>query len=345
MGSYNMKRIGYVDSLKGLSMLMVVAGHIIIFCALNYDNSFVRHIVLVNMPLFFFLNGLVLKQIPAGGAGVRINAIKKKATALLIPFFVWGALITVFRGATYTEFLSNYFKFGYWYLPVLFQLCLINYLCDIVLNHVPKKNVLIETIALFALTWVFFRFCTRFVPVDINCMIDYYQVIEYMPYFFLGILVGRFLIGENIMRHTSVWTTSLLILSIVGYMWWNCSTGSVATFVLRVCLILLIYAMFIAYDMCSSPCIKGIMSMLAQIGRHTLAIYMIQFFLFRYIDLHIPGTYLYDSHNLIAFFILVTVASLTVCYVCILIEKVIATSRLFSFVLLGRRFASVSKNN
>ena len=99
MGSYNMKRIGYVDSLKGLSMLMVVAGHIIIFCALNYDNSFVRHIVLVNMPLFFFLNGLVLKQIPSGGAGVRINAIKKKATALLIPFFVWGALITVFRGA------------------------------------------------------------------------------------------------------------------------------------------------------------------------------------------------------------------------------------------------------
>lgn len=55
-------RIGYIDSLKGLSMLMVVCGHIIIFCTLNHENEFIRHIVLINMPLFFFLNGLVIKQ-------------------------------------------------------------------------------------------------------------------------------------------------------------------------------------------------------------------------------------------------------------------------------------------
>lgn len=60
-------RIGYIDSLKGLSMLMVVVGHIIIFCTLNYDNEFVRHIVLINMPLFFFLNGLVVKRLQMGG--------------------------------------------------------------------------------------------------------------------------------------------------------------------------------------------------------------------------------------------------------------------------------------
>lgn len=67
MGSNIMNgRIGYIDSLKGFSMLMVVMGHIIIFCTLNYENVFVRHIVLINMPLFFFLNGLVVKMIGGG---------------------------------------------------------------------------------------------------------------------------------------------------------------------------------------------------------------------------------------------------------------------------------------
>ena len=76
--------------------------------------------------------------------------------------------------------------------------------------------------------------------------------------------------------------------------------------------------------------------MLALIGRHTLGIYMIQFFLFRYIDLHSIGTYLFESHNFIAFLALVSIVSLLVCYICIAIEKVIATSSLFSFILLGK---------
>lgn len=344
MGGNFMNRIGYIDSLKGLSMLMVVAGHIIIFCMLNYDNIFVKHIVLINMPLFFFLNGLVIKKISTGWSE-RVNAIKKRAVTLIMPFFAWGVLITIFRGATYGEFLSSYFKFGYWYLPVLFQLCLINYLCDVIVNHIPKKNILIETIILFALAWVFLRSCTRFIPTDINCLVDYYQIIEYLPYFFLGILVRRFSIGENIKNHISLWTTLLLILSVVCYIWWDCHSGDETMFVLRICLILLIFTIFIAYDKCGNICVDRMMSMLSQIGRHTLAIYMIQFFLFRYINLHILGTYLFDSHNLMAFFMLVTIVSLIVCYVCIGIEKVIATSKLFSFLLLGKRFASVSQNN
>lgn len=44
-----MKRIGYVDSLKGLSMLMVVAGHIIIFCALLIEK------VIATSRLFSFV--------------------------------------------------------------------------------------------------------------------------------------------------------------------------------------------------------------------------------------------------------------------------------------------------
>lgn len=64
MGRYNMtERIQYIDRLKGISMLMVVVGHLILFCEIGNDNQFSRHINLINMPLFFFLNVLVIRNI------------------------------------------------------------------------------------------------------------------------------------------------------------------------------------------------------------------------------------------------------------------------------------------
>lgn len=330
-------RIGYIDSLKGLSMLMVVVGHIIIFCTLNYDNEFVRHIVLINMPLFFFLNGLVVKRLQKGGGNLW-RTIWKKARSILIPFFAWGILISLFRGETYIEFLLSYFKFGYWYLPVLFQLCMVKCICDIVLNYIPQKNILIETILLFVLVWVFFRFCTRFIPADINIIIDYYQVIEYMPYFFLGIFVSRFALVENIKRYPSSWVSIIFLLSIVCYVWWSYNSDGLITFILRTSLILLIYTLFFIYDNNKKGATSFFNLVLATIGRHTLAIYMIQYFLFRYINLHAIGESLYDSNNQLALLIFVIIVSLVVCYICIGVEKVIATSKLFSFILLGKPY-------
>lgn len=57
------QRFVYIDRLKGLAMLMVVVGHIFVFCGLEYDNMFINHIVAINMPLFLFLNGLVTNGI------------------------------------------------------------------------------------------------------------------------------------------------------------------------------------------------------------------------------------------------------------------------------------------
>lgn len=34
------QRLEYIDQLKGLAMLLVVIGHIIVFCGLGYDNIF-----------------------------------------------------------------------------------------------------------------------------------------------------------------------------------------------------------------------------------------------------------------------------------------------------------------
>lgn len=44
-------RLAYIDRLKGLAMLMVVMGHLMIFCGLGYENPIIDSIVLVNLSL------------------------------------------------------------------------------------------------------------------------------------------------------------------------------------------------------------------------------------------------------------------------------------------------------
>ncbi len=64
------QRLQHIDQLKGLAMLLVLIGHVIVFCGLGYDNVFIKHIVMMNMPLFFFLNGLVTNKIDTKKGGV-----------------------------------------------------------------------------------------------------------------------------------------------------------------------------------------------------------------------------------------------------------------------------------
>lgn len=80
------KRLEYIDRLKGLAMIMVVAGHIIAFCGIGYNNIYMDNIVLINMPLFLFLNGLVVNK-PSMANGLWY--IRKKICQILIPFLAW----------------------------------------------------------------------------------------------------------------------------------------------------------------------------------------------------------------------------------------------------------------
>ena len=80
-------RLEYIDRLKGLAMLLVLVGHVIVFCGLGYDNVFIKHITLMNMPLFFFLNGLVVRNLSGDN---KLKYLWKKFLQLMLPFLCWG---------------------------------------------------------------------------------------------------------------------------------------------------------------------------------------------------------------------------------------------------------------
>ena len=78
-------RIGWIDSAKGIGLLLVVIGHLPIPLVPVWIYTF-------HMPLFFFLSGVVF----SGKKYTFIEFLKKKVKSLVIPYFSLGLVIYFF---------------------------------------------------------------------------------------------------------------------------------------------------------------------------------------------------------------------------------------------------------
>ena len=83
-------RVEYIDTAKGIGILLVVIGHVV------YSNNYPLHgaatvcnfIYSFHMPLFFIISGLCIKE----NKQLSFNTIKKMAKIYLIPYVVWSIL-------------------------------------------------------------------------------------------------------------------------------------------------------------------------------------------------------------------------------------------------------------
>ena len=135
------ERDGVLDCLKGLAIILVVAGHTLQGSTSDFDNLFAfRAIYSFHMPMFMFVAGMVIavslrKVFPVQQLAVTIrsvaNGIPKRVGRLLIPFFVWGIVALFYPGMpeeTLTSWLGKLVRtpdYGLWFLPALFDCYLV----------------------------------------------------------------------------------------------------------------------------------------------------------------------------------------------------------------------------
>lgn len=331
------ERLEYIDRLKGLAMIMVVAGHIITFCGLGYDNIYMDNIVMINMPLFLFLNGLVVSK-PSKTNGIEY--LRKKTCQILIPFLAWGLIITLYKGETYVNFLSHYWKFGYWYLIVLFEFYLIYIPISLFSLKVGKstKSSNLIFISCIVVGYLVVRAVPRFLPNLVMSLTSYFQILEYYPFFFMGVLIKKYDVAKVLISHRNVvMTIILLITSGFYYLWMEDIYHPIAEFFLRIAAIIMLYVYFMLWNNNQQHSMTLYIDRgLKRIGMHTLSIYMIQYFFFRMIDLKTFMHILDVSGNSLLLIGLCVFMSVLVCYLCILVEKVISTSDVLSLIFLGK---------
>jgi fucose 4-O-acetylase-like acetyltransferase len=135
------ERDGTLDCLKGLAIILVVAGHTAQESTPDFDNLFVfRAIYAFHMPLFMFVAGMVIavslrKAMPVGQLPATVwlvaDGVRKRIGRLLIPFFAWGLVALLYPGhpgetlGSWLETLMRAPDIGLWFLLVLFDCYLV----------------------------------------------------------------------------------------------------------------------------------------------------------------------------------------------------------------------------
>ncbi len=189
------KRNAYMDFLKGLAIVAVVAGHSLTDVAGGYLLCNV--IYSFHMPLLMFISAYLEEQNRDKYESQEWKMLCKRAGGLLLPYVSWSILYEVMSGQLWAMDLKNfglqllgYTQTGLWFFPVLFGLKVMHYgywLLQRKLRRGGLRSGLLPDMLLCALLEVIaviLAFVTR-QPFVIN-MLSYA-----IPYFLAVIIVGH----------------------------------------------------------------------------------------------------------------------------------------------------------
>ena len=118
------QRIGYIDAMRGFTMFLVVLGHVVALCwQLGFDTpSFHHYFTQMRMPMFFFISGFVLYK-----AGVVwdwqqiVRFFKKKIPVQLISPLIFLIVFLHVTGTPLYNGIIDKTKAGYWFTFVLLE--------------------------------------------------------------------------------------------------------------------------------------------------------------------------------------------------------------------------------
>lgn len=128
MERFEKSRIEYIDSMRGVAMLMVIIYHVSFGC-FHSDNIITKVInVQLELPLFFFISGFFAEHMSAKGFR---KAIIDKLTHLVIPALLVMLLFCWVMDIDFIGGLQKRLKEGYWFTLVLFEFVVVYLITDL----------------------------------------------------------------------------------------------------------------------------------------------------------------------------------------------------------------------
>lgn len=181
------KRIEWVDTAKGIGLLLVILGHL-------HTPYLSTWIYTFHMPLFFFLSGVVY----SGRKYTFKEFLKKRIKSLVIPYFSLGFVIYLFYVVVNAvvspsvgpygsnlEMLKNFFVqkhfWTVWFLACLFVVEVLYFWID---RLVREKNIIITMISVIIcmIGLILYRFGCAGLPwnIDIAMVAQFFFQIGYL---------------------------------------------------------------------------------------------------------------------------------------------------------------------
>ena len=344
------ERIGYIDSMKGFAILLMVMGHVIAYQFPSWQVALTdsprvtmivwRIIYSFHMPLFMFCSGLFALHAYEYTWKSVAQFIWKRALTLLFPFFIAGLIRYCTLGGQFLD---------YWYLYILFVFVVIVTIIDRLCSLIPKHGKNVSSILIISLAVVVHIVCSKYYWFNKLPFLDLDHTRLFL-FFSMGVICARYDLCNSLLSKNWFFTCALVIFGFLTY-WITIQGYHIPRQTLTGC-ILPISAIFIfvylfkeGFANSRSRSIKW----LQDLGRHSLEIYIIHgFFLFR---VHYIGDYVLKLANTgggqTIFFVQLTtsfVSAVVIILLCYMVMNVINKSSILSQVLLGRKSTIVNEN-
>lgn len=345
--SGNSKRIGYIDALRGFTMILVVFAHVeFLSFGIPYTKSVIGSMFIsFRMPMFFFISGFIAYKAITWDVPYYSKMLKKKFLVQIIPtLFFFYLSHSVCHGGSFFSFFTHG-PGGYWFTIVLFYMFLLYYTI-MLLTHKSKpwiSDALLILVAIIgALVYTGGMKYYDLSKYPVFCLIN---LSRYFEFFVLGVLCRKYQDGFcKMMSNEYVKIFLLLGFLCVFTLCWKETLIKYSPihvfnneFTVRYLGLFLVFAIFYRYrDTFETD--GRITRSIRFIGRRTLDIYLLHYFflpdLKAYKDILLTWI---EPQNTLLELLVVLLITMLVISMCLLTSAIIRTSSFLGHYLLGAK--------
>ncbi len=339
-------RIGYIDALRGMAMILVVYFHIAAYGFGSYELGYNDIIERFRMPTFFFISGWLFYKIGRIWNRQTITGmIRKKFMVQIVPMAVFMSLyLTMFNLLDISSFGSD--KKGYWFTFVLFVYFVIYILAEALLNRLDSSKGEMRVLAFILIlsigAFYYAKYYTRYAAElgawkDILGFFSFVKM-RHIIFFWLGTFVRKHF-DQFTQLTNNRYVTALLIALFTAINVWPAVLSIngleyIAYLIAGISGIIICFTFFRTHERHFSQETwygRG----LQLIGKRTLDIYLIHYFVLPY-DFVQPEVWL-QYHNNTLFVPTALILALWVVIISLLISSILRVSPILAKFLFGTK--------
>lgn len=277
------QRVAYIDALRGFGILSVVYSHLIVMGLRgnSYHSPILPVINLYFMPLFFFLSGFLSGHMKNRITDFRsyFKEVWSKMKSLLFPTIVMFLLNRYYFDVDIWPGINDSYKGGYWFTYVLFAIIVIYAFIQLSVKNIKSQQMGGVIHILLAL---FFLFLSEHIKTtgEWIAITSADFILAYYIYYLIGSIAAekREIFFKIIDKHLFS-----CVIFFLGFLPIFKSLPYYLTDLCRLSLVIVIFSIFRHY----SHLLKGhklFARILRLLGKNTLEIYFLQYFLLFRID-------------------------------------------------------------
>ncbi len=337
-------RMRVFDAIRGLSMFLVVFGHVLGCFDLGGYDSFLGSVILTfRMPLFFFISGFfAYRAVGDWTFGLCRRVLAQKVRAQVLCTLLFFALYDYAFGGNNPLGWIDYGFGGYWFTIVLFQMFVV-YLLLNVISRIIKHTIVNITMVAIAVLCLYILILDR--PNETNrvwVMLCGENLTKYFQFFVLGIFARKYFMAFGRLLSNDSFRVAMVVGFVICMCLWYSDTLKqydlvyrfIHDILIRYFGVMMVVSVVFAYkDYFENQ--HFIPQTFRLMGRRSLDIYMIHYFFLPVLPWSME--WLSNNSMISVQILLCTLVSVVVVAICLLLSSVTRTSHFLSVWLWGVR--------